>query len=55
MCHLAKSIHHHLDGIKPFDGGKLTMKSMDTLSHGPSGIRKGCNKPACFLLRVQFC
>ncbi len=39
----------------PLDGGKFTMKSMDTLSHGPSGIGKGCNKPACFLLRVQFC
>jgi hypothetical protein len=32
--HLVKSIHHNHDGIK-FDGGKLTMKSMDTLSHGP--------------------
>jgi hypothetical protein len=40
---------------KPLDGGKLTMKSMDTLSHGPSGIGKGCNKPACFLLSVRFC
>jgi hypothetical protein len=40
---------------KPFDGGKLTMKSMDTLSHGPSGIDKGCNKPTCFLLSVRFC
>jgi hypothetical protein len=37
---------------KPFDGGKLTMKSMDTLSHGPLGIRKGYNKPAYFLLSV---
>ncbi len=35
----------------PLDGGKLTMKSMDTLSHGPSGIGKGCNKLTCFLLR----
>jgi hypothetical protein len=40
---------------KPLDGGKLTMKSMDTLSHDPSGIGKGCNNPACFLLNVQFC
>jgi hypothetical protein len=40
---------------KPFDGGKLTMKSMDTLSHGPSGIGKGCNNLACFLLNVRFC
>jgi hypothetical protein len=31
----------------PFEGGKLTIKSIDTLSHGPSGIGKGCNKPAC--------
>jgi hypothetical protein len=48
MCHFAKSIHHHHDG-------KLTMKSMDTLSHGPSAISNGCNNPACFLLSVQFC
>jgi hypothetical protein len=40
---------------KPLDGGKFTMKSMDTLSHGPSGISKGCNKPTCFLLNIQFC
>jgi len=26
---------------KPLDGGKLTMKSMDTLSHDPSRIGKG--------------
>jgi hypothetical protein len=39
----------------PLDGGKLTMKSMDTLSHGPLGIGKGCNKPVYFLLRAQFC
>jgi hypothetical protein len=38
--------------LKPLDGGKLTMKSMDTLSHNPSGISKGYNKPACFLLSV---
>jgi hypothetical protein len=31
------------------------MKSMDTLSHGPSGIGKGCNKPTWFLLNVRFC
>jgi hypothetical protein len=35
------------------EGGKLTIKSINTLSHGPSGIGKGCNKPACFLLRVR--
>jgi hypothetical protein len=40
---------------KPLNGGKLTMKSMDTLSHGLSGISRGCNKLACFLLSVQFC
>jgi hypothetical protein len=34
----------------PFDGGKLTMKSMDTLSHGPLGISNGRNNHACFLL-----
>jgi hypothetical protein len=39
----------------PLDGGKLTMKSMDTLSHGPLGIGKGYNKLAYFLLRVRFC
>jgi hypothetical protein len=48
VCHLAKSIHHNHDGIKPLGRGKLTMKSIDTLSHGPSRIGKGCNKPACF-------
>jgi len=36
------------------DGGKLAMKSMDTLSHDPLGISKGCNKLVYFLLRVQF-
>jgi hypothetical protein len=39
----------------PLDGGKLTMKSMDTLSHGPSGIDNGCNNPTYFLLSVRFC
>ncbi len=39
----------------PLDGGKLTMKSMDTLSHSPSGIGNGCNNPTCFLLSVRFC
>jgi hypothetical protein len=34
----------------PFDGGKLTMKSMDTLSHGPLGIGNGCNNPAYFFI-----
>jgi hypothetical protein len=37
---------------KPLDGGKLTMKSMDTLSHYLLKIDKGCNNPACFLLSV---
>jgi hypothetical protein len=40
---------------KPLDGGKLTMKSMDTLSHSPSGIGNGRNNPTCFLLSVRFC
>jgi hypothetical protein len=40
---------------KPLDGGKLTMKSMDTLSHDPSRIGNGRNNPVCFLLSVQFC
>jgi hypothetical protein len=39
----------------PLDGRKLTMKSMDTLSHGPLGIVYGYNNPICFLLSVQFC
>jgi hypothetical protein len=38
--------------LNPLDGGKLTMKSMDTLSHDLSGIDNGCNNPACFLLSV---
>jgi hypothetical protein len=36
----------------PLDGGKLTMKSMDTFSHGPSGIGDGYNNHICFLLNV---
>jgi hypothetical protein len=36
----------------PFDDGKLTMKSMDTFSHGPSGISNGRNNLAYFLLSV---
>jgi hypothetical protein len=36
----------------PLDGGKFTMKSVDTLSHGPLEIGNGRNNPACFLLRV---
>jgi hypothetical protein len=39
----------------PLDGGKFTMKSMDTLSHGPSGIGNGYTNPICFLLSVPFC
>jgi hypothetical protein len=38
--------------LKPLDGGKLAMKSMDTLSHDPSGIDNGHNNPTCFLLNV---
>jgi hypothetical protein len=37
---------------KPLDGGKLTMKSMDTLSHNPLRIGNGPNNPAYFLLTV---
>jgi hypothetical protein len=37
---------------KPLDGGKLTMKSMDTLSHNPSKIGNGRNNLAYFLLSV---
>jgi hypothetical protein len=40
--------------LKSLDGDKLTMKSMDTFSHGPSGIGKSYNKHACFLLNVLF-
>jgi len=36
----------------PFDGGKFTMKSMDTLSHGPFGIGNGHNNHAYLLLNV---
>jgi hypothetical protein len=36
----------------PFDGGKLTMKSMDTLSHNLLGIGNSCNNLVCFLLSV---
>jgi hypothetical protein len=39
----------------PFDGGKLTMKSMDTLSLDPLRIGNGHNNLACFSLNVQFC
>jgi hypothetical protein len=35
---------------KPFDGGKLAMKSMDTLSHDPLGISP--NNLVYFLLNV---
>jgi hypothetical protein len=37
------------------DGGKITMKFMDTSSHGMLGIDNGRNNHACFLLNVQFC
>jgi hypothetical protein len=41
--------------LNPLDGGKFTMKSMDTLSQGPLGIGNGRNNPTCFLLNVRFC
>jgi hypothetical protein len=55
VCHLAKSIHHRHDRIKSLNGGKLTMKSMDTFSHGPLGINNSRNDPTYFLLNVRFC
>jgi len=39
----------------PFDGGKLTMKSMDTLSHNYLRINNGHNNLTCFFFGVQFC
>jgi len=42
-------------GSNTLDGGKLTMKSMDTFSHGPLGIDSGRNNLAYFLLNVRFC
>ncbi len=36
----------------PFDGGKFTMKSIDTLSHGPSGIGNDRNNHVYLLLNV---
>jgi hypothetical protein len=41
--------------LNPLDGGKLTMKSMDTFSNDPSRIDNDRNIPAFFLLNVQFC
>jgi hypothetical protein len=52
VCHLGKSLNHHHYCIKSFDGGKLTMKSMDTFSHDPSRIDNGHNNPTCFFLNV---
>jgi hypothetical protein len=37
--------------LKPLDGGKPTMKSMDTFSHGLLGIGNGYNNPACFFVK----
>jgi hypothetical protein len=54
VCHLAELIHHHHDHIKSLWWCKLTMKSMDTLSHGPLGIDNGCNNHVCLLLSVWF-
>jgi hypothetical protein len=39
----------------PLDGGKLTMKFMDTLSHNISRIGNGRNNHVCFLLNVRCC
>jgi hypothetical protein len=52
VCHVAKSIKHHHDHIKSFDGGKFTMISMDTLSHDHSKIGNDRNNHVCFLLNV---
>jgi hypothetical protein len=52
VCHFAKSIHHHHDASNPLNDDKLTMESMDTLSHGPSRICNGHNNPTCFSLNV---
>jgi hypothetical protein len=38
----------------PFDGGKLTMKAMDTLSHGLSRIGNSCNNLTYFLWVFDF-
>ncbi len=38
----------------PLDGGKLTMKSMDTLSHDPSRIGSGCNNPCLFFIECSI-
>ncbi len=54
VWHFTKSINHTMIASNPLDGGKFTMKSMDTLSHGPSGIDNGHNNPTCFLLNVRF-
>jgi hypothetical protein len=55
VCHLAKPTHRTMIASNPLDGGKLTMKSMDILSHGPSGMGNGCNNLTCFLLSTRFC
>jgi len=41
--------------LNSLDGGKLTMKSMDTFFHNLSRISNGHNNLAYFLLSVQFC
>ncbi len=38
----------------PLDGGILTMKSMETFSHGPSGIGNGCNNPNLFFITCSI-
>jgi hypothetical protein len=39
---------------KPLDGGKFTMKSMDTLSHRLLRIDNGCNNPICFFVKCPI-
>jgi len=38
----------------PFDGGKFTMKSMDTLSHGPSRIDKWSQQSYLFFIECSI-
>jgi hypothetical protein len=56
MSHLLQPIHYdHYHVLNPFEGGRFTMKSMDTLSQGLSGIKGVYNNLAYFLKIVQFC
>ncbi len=38
----------------PFDGGKFTMKSMDTILHGLSRISNGRNNPILLVSQTIF-